>query len=217
VDAVSSSLGFNCSKRLDRKIIMVRKTNKNEKQRLTKEQLGGRVLKVLVTYYSDTGNTEKIAKAIYEEASKNHQAQLKKIKEVKPEDLGNYDLVFLGAPCQANDLAAPAKRLLNTIPRSPKFKVAGFFTHMSPVSEKHSGHEKCVACFQNISKEKQIGLEGLYDCQGMPAPKLLEIMKKNVTVSDDQWEKSVQEMRKHPSTEDIKKAKEFAQHVLAKL
>lgn len=174
-------------------------------------------MKVLVTYYSDTGNTEKIARAIYEEASRNHQAQLAKIKDVKPEDLGNYDLVFLGGPCQANDLAAPTKRLLNAIPRSPRFRLAGFFTHMSPVSEKHSGHEKCVACFQNTSKEKQIEFEGLYDCQGMPPPKLLEVMRKNMNVSDLQWEKSVQEMRKHPSTEDIEKAKEFAQKVFAKM
>jgi flavodoxin len=174
-------------------------------------------LKILVAYYSDTGNTEKIARAIYEEASKSHDAQLRKIREVKPEDIGNYDLVFLGGPCQGNDLAAPAKKLLNAIPISPKFKVAGFFTHMSPVSEKHSGHEKCVTCFENTTREKHIELEGLYDCQGMPAPKLLEVMRKNVNVPDDQWERSLQEMRKHPSTEDIKKAKEFAANVMAKV
>ena len=36
-------------------------------------------MKVLVTYYSETGNTEKIARAIYEEASKEHEVNLKKI------------------------------------------------------------------------------------------------------------------------------------------
>jgi flavodoxin len=174
------------------------------------------ILRILVTYHSDTGNTEKIARAIYEEASKNHQAELRKIKEVKPEDLSNYDLIFLGGPCQASDLAAPVKRLLNAIPISPKFKAAGFFTHMSPVSEKHNGHEKCVASFQNASRDKQIEFEGLYDCQGAPAPRLLEIMRKNVNVSDDEWERNLREMRKHPSTEDIKRAKEFAAKVIAK-
>jgi flavodoxin len=175
------------------------------------------VLKILITYHSDTGNTEKIAKAIYEEASKNNQALLRKIGEVKPEDLSNYDLVFLGGPCQANDLAAPVKRLLNAIPMSPKFKVAGFFTHMSPVSEKHSGHERCVASFQNASKEKQIEFEGLYDCQGMPTPKLVDIMRKNVNVSDHQWERNLRETRKHPNAEDIKKSKEFAAKVISKI
>jgi len=175
------------------------------------------VVKILVAYHSDTGNTEKIAKGIYEEASKSNEAQLRKISEIRPEDLSNYDLVFLGGPCQANDLAFPVKRLLSAIPMSPRFKVAGFFTHMSPVSEKHSGHEKCVASFQNISKEKRIEFEGLYDCQGMPAPKLSEMMRKNVNVSEDQWKRSLEETRKHPSAEDIRNAKGFAAKVIAKI
>jgi flavodoxin len=174
------------------------------------------VLIILITYHSDTGNTEKIARAIYEEASRNNQVQIRKIGEVKPEDLGKYDLVFVGGPCQGNDLAASVKRFLNAIPVSPKFRVAGFFTHMCEVSEKHSGYQKCVACFQNLTKEKQVEFEGFYDCQGMAAPKLLEIMRKNVKVSDDQWERSVQEMRKHPNTEDVRKAREFAGKVIAK-
>jgi flavodoxin I len=174
-------------------------------------------LKVLVAYYSDTGNTEKIARAIYEEASRNHHAQLKKIKEVKTEDLGNYDLVFLGCPCQANDLAAPAKRLLNAIPRSPKFKVAGFFTHMSPMSEKHDGHDRCFTLFEKTSKEKQIDFRGIYDCQGVPAPQIREFVKKGMDVSDAEWEKHMKELEKHPSTEDLQKAKEFARQVLAKI
>jgi len=30
-------------------------------------------MKILVAYYSETGNTEKIARAIYEEAAKEHE------------------------------------------------------------------------------------------------------------------------------------------------
>ncbi|MCK4434827.1 flavodoxin domain-containing protein, partial [Candidatus Bathyarchaeota archaeon] len=44
-------------------------------------------MKVLVTYYSETGNTEKIARAIYEEVSKEHEAYLKKINEVTADAL----------------------------------------------------------------------------------------------------------------------------------
>jgi hypothetical protein len=36
-------------------------------------------------------------------------------------------------------------------------------------------------------------------------------------VSDAELEKRVKEMEKHPSTEDLKKAKEFAKQVLAKI
>jgi flavodoxin len=175
------------------------------------------ILKVLVTYYSDTGNTEKIAKAIYEEASKKQQAQLKKIKEVKPENLDNYDLVFLGGPCHINDLAAPVKRFLADIPMSPKFKLAGFFTHMSPVSEKHSGHDRCIASLETVRRDKQIDFKGYYDCQGVPSLQVQELVKKGMNVPDDEWEKGMKEARKHPSPEDIQRAKEFTRQVLAKI
>ena len=38
-------------------------------------------MNVLVTYFSQSGNTEKIAKAIYEEAAQNNTADLKKLEE----------------------------------------------------------------------------------------------------------------------------------------
>lgn len=86
-------------------------------------------MKVLVVYYSETGNTEKVARAICEELSREHEAHLKAINEVNADSLNNYDLVFLGSACHNADLSAPAKRLLNAFPDSPKFKLAGFFTH----------------------------------------------------------------------------------------
>ena len=91
-------------------------------------------MKVLVAYYSETGNTEKIAKAIYEEASKKHEAHLKRIQDITADTLNNYDLVFLGSACHSSDLAVPVKKLLKALPESPKFKLAGFFTHSTYMS-----------------------------------------------------------------------------------
>jgi len=50
-------------------------------------------MKILVTYFSQTGNTEKIAQAIHEVSSKNHESTLKKLKKVKIEELEDYDLI----------------------------------------------------------------------------------------------------------------------------
>ena len=83
---------------------------------------------MLVAYYSETGNTEKIAKAIYGEASREHEAHLTRVKDISAETLNDYDLVFLGSACHSSDLAAPVKKLLKELPESPKFKLAGFFT-----------------------------------------------------------------------------------------
>jgi flavodoxin I len=174
------------------------------------------ILKVLVAYYSDTGNTEKIAKAIYEEASKKHQAQLKKIKEVKPEDLGNYDFVFLGSPCHSGDLAAPAKKLLAAIPKSPRYKLAAFLTHMSEVSKDHGGYNACIRSLEDFKKDKQVDLKGVYDCQGVPSQQVAELIKKVRNLPAEEFENRMKEARKHPSAEDIQKAKEFVAKVLSK-
>ncbi|WXG44991.1 MAG: flavodoxin family protein [Promethearchaeati archaeon SRVP18_Atabeyarchaeia-1] len=172
-------------------------------------------MRILVTYHSDTGNTEKVAKAIHEEASKKGKADLKKLKETKAEDLDQYDLVFLGSPCHAFDLSSPVKRMLAAIPKAPKYKLAGFITHMSPVAEKHEGHERCFSTFEKAIKEKQIDFKGIYDCQGVPALQIREFVKKGLNVPDAEWEKHLREMEKHPSVEDLQKAKEFARRVMS--
>ena len=181
-------------------------------------------MKVLVAYYSETGNTEKIARAIYEEVSKEHEACLKKVKEVTSETLNSYDLVFLGSACHSADLAAPVKRILEALPESPRFKLAGFFTHSVPCPEDSARARslfnrwagKCRVSFEKISKEKQIDFKGYFNCQGVSSPPIQEFIKKEVIVSADEWEAYMEEVRKHPSAEDLQKAKGFAREVLSR-
>ena len=53
-------------------------------------------MKILVVYYSETGNTAKVAGAIHEAvSSRGHQTHLKAAGEVTADALGDYDLVFL--------------------------------------------------------------------------------------------------------------------------
>ena len=93
-------------------------------------------MKILVAYYSETGNTAKIAGAIHTEVSSHgHKAHLKALGEVTIDALTAYDLVFLGSACHDADLARPVKRMLEQIPSSPTFKMAGFVTHASYTPE----------------------------------------------------------------------------------
>ena len=48
----------------------------------------------MITYFSKTGNTEKIANAIHELSSKNHESCLKTIKKVKIDELDDYEACF---------------------------------------------------------------------------------------------------------------------------
>jgi flavodoxin len=179
-------------------------------------------MKVLVAYYSETGNTEKIAKAICEEASKEHEAHLKKVEDINPETLNDYDLVFLGSACHSADLAVPAKKLLQNLQKSPKFKLAGFFTH-SVWTPEQNGHaqavfdewaSKCIDSFESISKEKQIDFKGYYHCQGSPNLRIRMFRHSTIIKPNKEWKAYIQEARKHPNQEDLEKASNFARKII---
>lgn len=86
-------------------------------------------MKTLVLYYSLSGQTKKIAEAIFEVAKKESDAELSELKDFTGDQLDNYDLVFVGAPCHDADIAKPIKQLLDNIPEKPQFKLACFVTH----------------------------------------------------------------------------------------
>lgn len=68
-------------------------------------------MNVLVAYFSQSGNTEKIAKAIWEEASRENEACLKKLEEVSAEDFADYDVVFIGSPPSFRQSGSTGKRM----------------------------------------------------------------------------------------------------------
>jgi len=182
-------------------------------------------LKVLIAYYSETGNTEKVARAIRDEVSNEHEAHLKKIEEITADKLKNYDLIFLGSACHSTDLAAPVKRILEGLPRSPDFKLAGFFTHSTiPPDESYGSASemyerwagKCSTSFEKASKEKRIEFKGYFHCMGAPSPEIERFIRRSILTSADEWEVYIDEVRKHPTTEDLQRAKEFAREVLTK-
>lgn len=174
-------------------------------------------MNVLVTYYSLTGNTEKIARVICEEVSKKHKVDIKKIEEINVETLNDYELIFVGSPCHAGDLAGPVKNFLNTLPNSPKFKLAGFFTHFSPLWSKED-HDKTRVSFETISKQKQINYRGTFHCRGAPtfSPEIAEMVKKAKKLSDEEYNSLIEEARKHPSPEDEERAREFTTIIITK-
>jgi len=172
-------------------------------------------MKILVAYYSQTGNTETIAKAISEEAAKSNEAELKKIEEVDAGSLGDYDMVFVGAPIHAGGLSAKAKEFLDALPDSPGFKLAGFVTHASDAYSREN-YEKGIKAFDEIGSQKSIACLGCYDCQGRLAEAIRPMVQKARKVSDDEWAKIMEETDKHPSAEDKQKAMEFARETLSK-
>jgi len=70
--------------------------------------------KVLVTYYSRTGNTEKMAKIIAQGlADKGIDVDLKKVEEVKIDTLTEYDGYIIGSPNYFGTMAAEVKKFID--------------------------------------------------------------------------------------------------------
>lgn len=171
-------------------------------------------MKILVAYFSQSGNTEKIAEAIWVEASQTNKAELKKIEDLAAEDVFGYDFIFIGSPLHSANLAAPVKAFLKSIQAVSGQKMAGFITHFAPVypDQDINGFTEPIitAC-----KEKGIEYKGCFDCQGALIESLHTAVQKKLNLSDGQWADMVKQMTGHPNKEDMEKAKAFAKEVLA--
>ncbi|MDV2988880.1 MAG: flavodoxin family protein [Dehalogenimonas sp.] len=170
-------------------------------------------MKVLVTYFSQTGNTEKVAKSIYEEISQANDVDLKKLDDVGVEDFAGYDFVFIGSPLHSANLAAPVKKYLANIQAGSNQKMAGFITHFS-AAYPNQDMEGFTEPIKAVCKEKKIEYKGCFDCQGFLAEALHEPIKTALNLSDEAWGEMHKQMTGHPNEEDLISAKAFAREVL---
>jgi len=88
--------------------------------------------KVLVAYYSKSGNTKKMAEKIAETIKKEGiETDLKSVEKVKASDLLNYDGIVLGSPTYYATMAWQVKKLLDesvSFHGDLKGKVGGAFS-----------------------------------------------------------------------------------------
>ena len=83
-------------------------------------------MKTLVTYFSKTGNTRKVAEAIYQALDEGDK-EIKPMQEVN--SVSDYSLIFCGFPVHSHSVPVPAQNFLKKIP--PESKAALFSTHGS--------------------------------------------------------------------------------------
>jgi len=82
---------------------------------LFKDAIGGlEMTKMLICYYSRSGNTKKMAYLIQKGAMQEDiDVETKDVKEVKVDDLKGYDGIVIGSPTYYGLPAAPVKDLLD--------------------------------------------------------------------------------------------------------
>jgi flavodoxin len=118
--------------------------------------------KTLVTYYTQTGNTEKIARSIYQNIPA--EKELRQLSEVDCPD--QYEVIFLGFPIYNFEPPYQVKEFINN---HLKGKDIALFITMAltsvPVNEQITGLynltiSNCKACAQNSN------VIGVFDCPG---------------------------------------------------
>jgi len=117
-------------------------------------------MKALVAYMSLTGNTKKVAEAIYSEID--CEKEIKPIGEVN--DIGGWDLAFLGFPTHGYGPDKKTKEIMGNLCKNGR-KVALFVTHAAPEDEPEV--QEVMARFKQAAAGAE--LVGCFDCQGQLA------------------------------------------------
>ena len=161
-------------------------------------------MKVLVAYMSQTGNTKKIAEAIYGEIGV--EKEIKPFKEVA--DIEGYDLAFLGFPTHQYGPDKKTTEFLNRACTSGR-KVALFVTHGAPENEPE------VPQWMDKFKKAASGAElvGFFDCQGQLSKGTKLIMKMMSKKTREEARRDNSEGQ--PDATRIERAREFAKKVLS--
>lgn len=169
------------------------------------------MMNILITYYSKTGNTEKVAYSI-EEGLSGENVVIKPVAEVDPLNIHSYDLVILGSGIYASRIDKSILQLIKKAPKLPQ-SFAYFCTHAS-LDFYQTPFDKVT----KILNEKNCSLIGEFDCIGenigIPMEKRLEMINQ---LPEDQRQKARENMQKikgRPNAEDLKKAKEFGQSLI---
>jgi flavodoxin len=162
-------------------------------------------MKALVAFYTDTGNTENLAQAIFdgiEQADK----EIHPIKDV--EGVEDFDLIFCGFPVKASTVPGEAEQFLKGIPEGKKLAI--FATHGSL-----RGGQLAVTAFDYAmtlaSKAKVIGTFGT---RGKVKQSLIDTLMQKP--EHRAWAQEAQSAVGHPDEADLEDAKEFAKKMVTK-
>lgn len=161
-------------------------------------------MKVLVAYHSVTGNTEKLARAIYD--------ALPEDKEIKPiKDIQGpiaYDLVFCGFPVQAHSVPRIPAEFIKSLPAGQN--VAFFYTHGSL----RGGQLPRQALEHAVGLAVKARILGQFGCRGRVSEKVMEALSGKP--EHQAWVEEALGAMEHPDANDLEDGKNFTTEILVK-
>jgi flavodoxin I len=167
-------------------------------------------MKILITYYSETGNTEKVAKAMKEGLDEEGQeVTLLPAKDCDPSSLGSYDLVLFGS-CIIG--GSPGKSSQNIIRKVTELspQIAFFYTHGS-----NRPYPKAFKRLDKKLEQSNTKVLGTFECIGENLT-WSEEEQLNMVPPDkrEQAKKYMDSIKGRPNEEDLAEAKKFAKSLI---
>lgn len=160
--------------------------------------------RTLIIYFSETGNTKKIADAIY--MTVEGDKAIKPVNELQEQEIEEYSLIFIGFPVYSHSIPFPLEGILKNIP--PTKKIAFFSTHGSLTGSRLS-REALEYATVLASKAKVLGS---FSCRGKASPQALEVLEKSP--EHKAWAEMAVSASTHPDESDLEDARSFARWIL---
>jgi flavodoxin len=172
-------------------------------------------LKILITYFSNTGNTEKIAKSM-KEGLVDYDVELIRAKDVDPSTLSSYDIAFLGSGVYASRIDKSILTMIKkAVPELPA-KLAYFCTHASLKL-----FQEPFKRITGVIKKHDCEIIGEFDCVGenlgIPLDKQLAMLDNLPEAQREKAIKDMEKMKGRPNEMDLENAKNFAISLVKKL
>jgi flavodoxin len=164
-------------------------------------------VKVLVTYMSKTGNTKKVAEAIFEEII--DEKEIRSIDEV--DSIEGYDVAFLGFPIHMEGPDKKAARLLEKHCIDGR-RVVLFITHAAP--EDSQELPAMLDKFRQAARGANI--VDMFDCQGQLDKTTKRIMSVLPSAKLRMWAKE-DNSTGQPDKTRLDRARAFSRTVMEKL
>ncbi len=167
-------------------------------------------MKLLVTYRSVTGNTKKIAEAVF--------GVLEGEKEIKPfrdvDTLEGYDFVFVGCPIEFFGVGKTTKKWLYKHIQGKRIGL--FCTHGAP--ELAPGVPIWTDALKDVATDAGAEIVNFFNCQGELSQKVLDMM----SADDDPYVRKLASFGRdgsigQPDEFRIEKAREFARRTMKKM
>jgi len=159
-------------------------------------------------FFSNTGNTEKIANSM-KDGLTNYDVDVIPVKDVNPNTLNSYDIVFLGSGVYASRID---KSILTMIKKAGPNLPARFVYFCTHASLKL--FQEPFKRITGVIKKHNCEIIGEFDCVGenlgIPLDTQLAMLE---NLPEDQREKATKDMEKmkgRPNEMDLENAKNFA-------